>query len=278
MKRKIYLIFFMLVFTVQLTYAKCKNLYILIEPTSAMNIEDSSKHILTPSLMTTKSILSWIAKSKQRPKFNNIFIRVVGYRTELYKRKDIGSMPKKPIIRNIYKNIKNKKGYSIANSLSHFSQDLEGLNWKGDETMLLVVGDVDFVENGISSHGRYLNSAWLNNDTSPFVRKFINRDNDISKRSSVVIFTRTQLKLKDEEKRKNFLVNLFSKANMKVYYVGGFYNNFMATLRDSDTYIIKLIDRVRLGKHKHIVAPKMLETNICQIVGEKTMTMKNCGR
>lgn len=278
MKRKIYLIFFMLVFTVQLTYAKCKNLYILIEPTSAMNIEDSSKHILTPSLMTTKSILSWIAKSKQRPKFNNIFIRVVGYRTELYKRKDIGSMPKKPIIRNIYKNIKNKKGYSIANGLSYFSQDLEGLNWKGDETMLLVVGDVDFVENGISSHGRYLNSAWLNNDTSPFVRKFINRDNDISKRTSVVIFTRTQLKLKDEEKRKNFLVNLFSKANMKVYYVGGFYNNFMATLRDSDTYIIKLIDRVRLGKHKHIVAPKMLETNICQIVGEKTMTMKNCGR
>ena len=278
MKRKIYLIFFMLVFTVQLTYAKCKNLYILIEPTSAMNIEDSSKHILTPSLMSTKSILSWIAKSKQRPKFNNIFIRVVGYRTELYKRKDIGSIQKKPIIRNIYKNIKNKKGYSIANGLSYFSQDLEGLNWKGDETMLLVVGDVDFVENGISSHGRYLNSAWLNNDTSPFVRKFINRDNDISERTSVVIFTRTQLKLKDEEKRKNFLVNLFSKANMKVYYVGGFYNNFMATLRDSDTYIIKLIDRVRLGKHKHIVAPKMLETNICQIVGEKTMTMKNCGR
>jgi len=268
----------MLVFTVQLTYAKCKNLYILIEPTSAMNIEDSSKHILTPSLMSTKSILSWIAKSKQRPKFNNIFIRVVGYRTELYKRKDIGSIPKKPIIRNIYINIKNKKGYSIANGLSYFSQDLEGLNWKGDETMLLVVGDVDFVENGISSHGRYLNSAWLNNDTSPFVRKFINRDNDISERTSVVIFTRTQLKLKDEEKRKNFLVNLFSKANMKVYYVGGFYNNFMATLRDSDTYIIKLIDRVRLGKHKHIVAPKMLETNICQIVGEKTMTMKNCGR
>jgi len=278
MINRIFLAFLILIFFVEFSYAECKNLYILIEPTSAMDAEDASQHILIPSLENSKNIVKWIVKNRTRPKFRNIFIRVVGYKTELFKQKDIGVMLQKGIFNNIYKSIKMKKEYSITNGLSHFSQDLEGNGWRGDETMLLVIGDIDFVKNGVSSHGKYLNSAWLTNKQSPFVRDFLKRDNTIAKDTSVVIFTRTQLNLKDEKRREDFLINLFSKAGMRLYYVGDYHNNFIAKLRDDDVFAIKMIDRVRLNKQKHIEVSSMMESNLCQIVGKEAMTIKNCGR
>jgi hypothetical protein len=144
--------------------------------------------------------------------------------------------------------------------------------------MLLIIGDINYRTESISSHGMYFNSSWVTNKNSIFYRSFLAKDNDIAKDTSVVIFTRTQLNIKNEKRREDLLVNLFEKSNMKVYYVGDFHNNFIAKLKDRDTFSIKLIDKVRVKDMKPIKKPRLDETKVCQIVGEKTMTIKNCGR
>ncbi len=269
-------ILFLLFILSESSQARCKNLYVLIEPNSSLQNE-SYKDILEPSFRNLENIMKWIQKDKMSPKFNNVFIRVIGYETKLYKKKTIGRINGK-LFKSIYKEIKNKKSYSIADGLGYFSQDLRANNWKGDETMLLIIGDINYRSESISSHGMYFNSSWITNKNSTFYRSFLAKDNDIAKGTSVVIFTRTQLDMKNEKRREDFLVNLFKKSNMIVYYIGDFHNNFIAKLRDRDTFAIKVIDKVRI---KNLMPMKMLEldkTKVCQIVGEKTMTIKSCGR
>ncbi len=273
---RFFVAFFFLLVVVESSQARCKNLYVLIEPNSSSQSE-SYKDILEPSFRNLENIMKWIQKDKTSPKFNNIFIRVVGYETKLYKKKSIGRINGK-LFKSIYKEIKNKKNYSIADGLGYFSQDMRANRWKGEETILLIIGDINYRTETISSHGMYFNSSWITNKNSVFYRNFLSKDNDIAKDTSVVIFTRTHLDMKNEKRREDFLVNLFEESNMKVYYVGGFHNNFIANLKDRDTFSIKLIDKVRIKDMKPMEKSKLDETKVCQIVGKKTMTIKNCGR
>ena len=279
--RKYYAILLVFFFAIEPLNAndKIKNLYILIEPTSAEQ-EYAAKNVLQPSFKNLELISKWVSSNSK--KFNDVFIRAVGSIQYRYKRKDIHKLNKRKLFRKIYKLIKDKKEYSIADALSYYSQDLEQFGWKGSETMLLIVGDVNYVKNGISSHGKYLNSFWLSSKNSPFVRLFMSRDNTVAKNTSVVIYTRTQLALLDEKKREDFLVNLFSHEDvgMDVYYIGDFHNNFMLPLKkENDTYSLKLLDKVRKKKLKPIPVRQLPETNICQIIGNgESILCRDCGK
>lgn len=258
--------------------AKIKNLYILVEPSAVVDVSMANKHILTPLFMNMDRVLQWVSGDGIHTKFHNVYIRVIGDIAEPYKRSKVGKMGKQGIFKIIYNRIKNTQAYSTANGLSRFSQDLEGQKWRGDETMLLIVGDMDFVQNGISSHAKYLNGAWLTRKESPFKRSFLDRDNSVAKGTSVVVFNRTQLALKDEKQREQFIINLFDKAGMSVYYVGDFYNHFIAPLHYEDSFMLKLIDRVRKREHTALKAKTLPQTHLCQIISDEAMTIKNCGR
>lgn len=255
-------------------HAKIKNIYILVEPSSALD----NKHILTPILSNTKMLLRWISADGRNPRFRRAFIRVVGVHSQYYKKADVGKMGKQNIMGRVYRLIKNQKKYSIASGLSHFSQDLEGHSWKGEETLLLIIGDIDFVKNGISSHGKYLNSAWLTQKRSPYKRNFLDRDNQIARGTSVVILNRTQLNLKAEKQREGFLYNLFSKAGMRPYYIGDFYNQFVATQDSKENFLVKLIDGIRKGTYEPMTKINIPDSQLCQIVSDESLTIKNCGR
>ena len=254
-----------------------KNLYILIEPTP---IENSEKDLLLPSFKNLEIIAKWL--SKKRSLYSKVYITSPGLRKgKEYKGKQIQKIAKKHIFPHLYKLIKNKREYSMPKALGTYTSDIQRLGWKGSETLLLIFGDINFVKNGFDSHGKYLNSAWLSNKDSPYVRYFLQKDNSISKNSSVIVITRTQIDLKHEKMRKDFLVNLFSheKVGMKVYYIGELHNKFFASLKDHDTLCIKILDQVRRKMRKPIDPIALPKTEKCQMVSKNgAFFVNNCGR
>jgi hypothetical protein len=266
-------------------YANIKNLYIIVEPNSFYTEKRDSKKILTPVFKTLLQIGKWISKDKDiPPKFQRVVIQVAGGNTYKFNKRNIDKLSKKKTIIEIYKNTKNIKEYSIADTLAYFPQDLEKLKgWKGEETLLLVMGDINFVKNGISSHGKYLNSFWLESQNSPFVKYFLSKDNTPAKDVSVMVLTRTQLKLNHEKMRQDFIVNLLSnqQVGMNVYYIGESYNLFSAptSMKSKNNYVIELLKNIKEGKKKPIKLVSLPKTNICQIIGaNESITIKNCGR
>ena len=282
MKKLLFVLFAFLI-TPSSIYANIKNLYIIIEPNSIYEDEKDSKRVLTPVFKTLLQMGKWISKDKDMlPKFKRVVIQVAGGNTYRFNKKNIHKLSKKKTFVGVYKNTKSVEEYSIADTLAYFPQNLEKLKWKGEETLLLIMGDVNFVKNGITSHGKYLNSFWLESKNSPFVKYLLSKDNSPAKNVSVMVLTRTQLKLNHEKMRQDFIVNLLSneKMGMNVYYVGESYNIYSApsSMKSKNSYVLKLLQSIKNGQKKAIKFTQLPKTSICQIVGaEDSITVKNCG-
>jgi hypothetical protein len=278
MLKKIFYIILIFLSVCSFSYAddtKIRNLYILIEPTANPN-EKAADNILVPSLVNLNDVLNKIIEFNT---FSKVLIRIAGKNNQVleFKRNEIKNISEQNLIVQIYNLIKNKKDYNISNSLSFYSQDLQKKKLKGKNTLFLIIGDINYVSNGISSHNGYLNSAWLTNTNSPFVKDFIQLDNDIAKDSSVVVFTRTQLDLKQEKKRKDFIVNLFSKVDMNVFYVGDMYKNFGIPIDEKYFFSFQLIKEVKKRNLDIIKPTNMLDVQACQIISKTAITIPNCG-
>jgi len=281
--RGLILILFASVIASSNIHANIKNLYIIVEPNSIHSSDEDNKKVLLPIFKNLLQIGKWVSNDKITPKFKKVFIRVAGGNTYTYNEKTIHKLSKKKTFVRIYKNTKDIQEYSIADTLAYFPQDLEKLKgWKGEETLLLIMGDINFVKNGITSHGKYLNSFWLENKNSPFVKYLLSKDNTPAKDTSVIIMTRTQLGLREERIRQDFIVNLLSneKVGMNVYYIGESYNIFSApsSIKSKDPFILKLIKDIKNRQRDAIKVKELRKTNICQIVGtEDSITVKDCG-
>jgi len=266
----------------QLLYGNLKNLYIIVEPNGLKSHKESDKQILVPVFKNLLQIGKWITKKNSSPLFKKVFIRIAGGNSYMFRKKRMNKLAKKRTFVEIYKETKSIENYSFAKTLAYFPQDLELNGWKGEETLLLIMGDINFVKNGISSHGKYLNSAWLEKKKSPFMKYLLLKENSPAKGTSVMVLTRTQLNLRDEKMRKDFIVNLFSneKMGMKPYFVGENYNIFNApgTSKSKDNYMLELIRAIKYGKRNILKVNPLPETTICQIVGAKeSITIRNCG-
>lgn len=275
-------ILFALVIASNNIHANIKNLYIIVEPNSIHSSDEDNKKVLLPIFKNLLQIGKWVSNDKVTPKFKRVFIRVAGGNTYRYNVNTIHKLSKKKTFVGIYKNTKDIQEYSIAGTLAYFPQYLEKQGWKGEETLLLIMGDINFVKNGITSHGKYLNSFWLENKNSPFVKYLLSKDNTPAKDTSVIIMTRTQLGLRKEKMRQDFIVNLLSneKVGMNVYYIGESYNIFSApsSMKSKDPFILKLIKDIKNKQKAAIKVKELRKTSICQIVGsEDSITVKDCG-
>ena len=276
-------ILFILLIASSSIHANIKNLYIIVEPNSLQSSDEDTKRVLLPVFKNLLQIGKWVSNDKTTPRFKRVFIRVAGGNSYTFNKKNIHKLSKTKTFIEIYKNTKDMEEYSIADTLAYFPQDLEKFKgWKGEETLLLIMGDINFVKNGITSHGRYLNSFWLENKNSPFVKYLLSKENTPAKDTSVIVITRTQLGLKDEKMRQNFIVNLLSneKVGMNLYYIGESYNLFStpSSMKSKDSFILKLIKDVKNGQREVIKLKELQKTSICQIVGsEDSITVKDCG-
>lgn len=262
---------------------KLKNLYILIEPTVVHNNKIDGYEVnpvLDISFNILDEIISWVTQNSVA-KFRKVFIRGVGIDddetfAQEFKNEKISFKRLKKYSNDLYNEMLGIKTYSVADTLSTIAKDIKKKKWKAKETLLIYIGDVTHNRNGFNSHGKALNSQWLINKRSPFVKSFIENDNTFAQGISVIVFNRTQLSLDKEKLREDFLINLFSLAGMKVYYVGEVYNNMETKLRSEDSYLNKVINQVRKKEKKMLDMRVMKDTQVCQYVGESEMTVP-CG-
>lgn len=255
-----------------------KNIYIIVEPSATPNTGKEFNSILYSSFMIVDSLVKWM-ENDGLPLFDRLIVRGVGCVEPVeFQGRNIEFKKIKPKIDDLYYELLKNKEYSVPDALSYFTRDIKQKKWKGSETLLVYIGDVNFVRNGLSSHGKYLNAAWLTNERSIFVRDFLKIDNTVIKGISAVVFTRTQLDIAKEKYRENFIINLFDKAGMDVYYTGSFYNALEYPIKDSDTFVLQVINQVKRHKRDTIVPPVVPDVKQCQIIGnEMALTVDNCG-
>lgn len=275
-------IIFILSLFISNIYGNIKNLYIIIEPHIIEKEKDEVKTVLVPTFKNLTQIGKWITENRAKPKFKNVFIRVAGGNSYQFKKKSLDRLSKRKTFVQIYKDTKEIEEYSISKTLAYFPQDLRLKKWKGEETLLLIMGDVNFVKNGISSYGKYLNSYWLESENSIFVKYFLSKDNQPAKDTSVIVLTQTQLSLIHEKMRRDFIINLLSneRVGMRLYYVGEIYNLFSApsSLKSTDTYLLELLKKVKQGEKAMLKRNELPKTSFCQIVGlQDSINVRNCG-
>jgi hypothetical protein len=169
------------------------------------------------------------------------------------------------------------KKYKVSDALGTITKDIKKLKWKPEDTLLVYIGDVDYVRNGISSYGKILNAGWLKSHKSIFVKDFLTIDNTYLKGISIIVITRTQLDLFYEKKREDFLTNLFSLAGMDVLYVGSNYNNLEAKITDNDSFLAHLMKKVYKRELQPLKVPELPDTKRCQIIGEDDIPIPTCG-
>jgi len=290
---KIYLTFFIILFLcviILIPFSKTnatvlKNIFVLIEPLdpkfNTSNSEDQD-HDHGIFLMSEASFLldlmEWFNSNKS--KFENIVFKIGGMKQEhhhyhgppigdknheVYNRKKLDKINKKKLAEKIYIIGRNIKEYKIAKELAAFSQSLSLLEWKGEETLFVILGDINFVGRFVSSHGGYLNSGWLKNEKSPFKLLYLDEDNKASSKASIVVFTRTQLNIIHESKRKSFISNLFvrANANLKIYYIGSINNSL---LPNNNNFGISLIEKIQNNKIEPLAKMKIVDTHFVQII------------
>jgi hypothetical protein len=271
-----------LIFSTSSLHANIKNLYIILEPNALKSQKNSDKRMIVPMFEKLLMIGKWVSPKDNTPKFKKVFIRIAGGNSYIFSKKKIHKLSRKSTFIEMYQEVKAIKSYSFPKTLAYFPQDLELNGWRGEETLLLIMGDINFVQNGITSHGKYLNSAWLESKKSPFVKYLLLKDNTPAKDASVMVLTRTQLNLKDEKMRKDFIVNLFAhtQMGMQPYFIGEDYNIFNAPdrLKPKDNYILKILKDIKDGRRDGLKVNQLPKTTICQIVGAKeSITIRNCG-
>jgi len=286
-----YLLFILviLVSTIDLSAKeKLKNLYIIVEPTSVkfkLDKKGSVQSLLATSIRELTKVGDWISTQEGLSRFKNIIIRVAGDGAYfgVFNQTNAHTITRNHIFTKIFRNIYKREKYSIVSSLKIYLNDLENNRWKGSETLLAIFGDMDFVQDNISSHAGYLNSAWINNKNSIF-QSFLNKNFSIAKDTSVVIFRRTQIKLTHEEEHKNFWVNIFDRAGMKVYHIDELYDGYNRhnnrKNRDNrlNSYAISVLDSVQNNLYKDIPIVKLKDTQRCQIIkNDKVYTEPDCG-
>lgn len=245
-----------------------KNLYILIEPTSISNsINEKGKpynSILNNSKRIVKDVVKWAKENKVK----RIFINS----KELTKNTNEHIFINKIIKKELFK----KKKYNVSKILEEIHNNFFANKLKVKDTLLLYIGDIDFIKNGVSSHGGYLNSGWLNNPNSPFVKKFIKADNSSLQGIPVVIITRTQIGVINEKKRESFLLNLFSSAGMKVFYIGNSYRNLPT--RTTVNFIVDKIEKVANKVDKPLKIFAYDKIKLCQIIyDDYEINIPSCG-
>jgi len=183
-----------------------------------------------------------------------------------YRRKELKELKVRKISQALYATASSIGKYNIAKDLSNLSNHLDALSWKGSETLFVILGDINYLGKGdLSSHGSYLNSAWLSHACSPFVRHLLKHNNDNLQGAGIIVFTRTQLDLMHERKRKDFILNLFSDAHeeLNVFYVGGLQNSIV---RPGHSFGIDIVKKAIAGNMEAIEEKRLLPTKLVQIV------------
>jgi hypothetical protein len=246
-----------------------KNLYIFIEPTTVSNHLNSKGKEDNDILYNSKKITLKIVKWAKKEKIKRIIINNKVLKKDINPAIFIHSLIKKSLLK--------KRIYNIGKLLGNLHTRFIDYELKSDNTLFVYIGDVNFVKKDISSHGAYLTSGWLTHESSPFVRKFFKADNGSLKNIPTAIINRTQLSLKNEKKREDFLIKLFSDAGMKVYYVGNSNMGFGGKIAINHiTDKLKLIANKKVTKLKNTNADN---TELCQIVYDSDeINVPGCGR
>jgi len=246
-----------------------KNLYIFIEPTTVPNhLNDKGKEsndILYNSKKIALKIIKWAKKEK---------IKRVIVNGEILK-KEIN--PALFMHKLIKKSLLKKRLYNIGKLLGNLHMNFLDYELTKENALLVYIGDVNFVKKDINSHGAYLSMGWLKNQNSPFVRKFLKADNSSLKDVPMLVVTRTQLSLKNEKKREDFMIKLFSDAGLKLFYIGNAHMAFGGRVQTN--HILEQIKLIAKNKLSQLTPFNNDDSQLCQIVYNTfEIPISGCGR
>lgn len=266
----------MMIISVFLNAADIKNLYIFIEPTTIQNrINDKNKEI-NDVLKESERIVADLVKSAKKNHIKNIYISRIWKKFKhnaplLLKPSDNIRVILKRALKPLYK----YHNYNIAKILGDIHSDFEeGISAK--ESIMVYIGDVNYMNSSLSSTRGYLNSGWLKNKESIFVKKFLKQDNSSLEGLPVFIVNRVQLPLDYEQRKENFIIKLFTLAGLKPIYIDT--NPRILSSRVQKNYLEQAFEN-KLNTPNSIKSTILLDSEICQIVtpNNPEISVPNCG-
>lgn len=257
------LILLLLTFSLPLYASDKKNIYVILET-------DSTNKFLNYHMT---SLLSKLIVEIGSKKFSDVYIRNASDRSSFNRknridRKKIKKLSQKGVndtkkfllnnIPSIKRHMSSKETYP-ATALGQLSGDLQELQWRSDQTLLIYLGDVIYSKNKTSSRGGYLSLGFINNEKSPFYKEFINKDNSSLDKLKVVVIGRQIVSPKINFGQKKFISMLFYRANENInfLYYSPAYNNFFGAQSgvqadDVNRFGVDIVELALLGKVSRI--------------------------
>lgn len=266
----------MMIFSVFINATDIKNLYIFIEPTSIQNRLNFKNKKINDVLKESERIVGDLVKSAKKNHIKNIYISRIWKKFEhnsplLVKPNDNLRIVLKRALKPLYK----YHHYNIAKILGAIHSDFEEtLNAK--ESIMVYIGDVNYMNGAVDSSKGYLNSGWLKSKQSVFVKKFLNQDNSSIAGLPIFIVNRVQLPLKYEQRKEDFIIKLFSLAGLKPIYIDT--NPRILSSRVMKNYIGQVFGD-KLNDLKKLNSNMILDSEICQVVtpDSREIPVPGCG-
>jgi hypothetical protein len=270
-----YLIYIFLL-SLALSASEIKNVYILIEPTSIQNRVDYKNKEVNDILKETERIVTDIILASKKKHVKNIYVSRIWKKFKhhspiLLKQKDNVRIFLKKVLKPLYK----YHNYNIAKILGDIHSDFED-TIDPKESMIIYIGDVNYMNSFMNSSRGYLNSGWLVNKQSIFVNKFLKQDNSALKGVPIFIINRVQLPLAYEERKEKFIIKLFNLAGLTPVYIG--VNPRIISSLVQKNYIVQIFEN-QLNGFKRVESNLKLDDTICQIVtpGNAEVPVPYCG-
>jgi len=221
-----------------------KNIYILVEPSVIYG--DKYK------------IINKIFKNMDDLRIRNVFLDIMGSdqvvkHTHFNKKHTLKGL-------TLYKNEK----YNLTKELGTLTSKLKKRGLKGEDTLLIILGDFQlWRKNGTSTIGYYLSDSWLSSKYSPFVRNFINNNNSELSNMKVLVLGQQNTSTHNHYMHELFMAKLFSLANNSIKLSGYFITKNQININNVE-FSFNLIN-YSLNNSTFVKSTKLNNSNLFQL-------------